>query len=117
MVLGRFAKRYRKREGEAGVRFFLLIPQHGIPFDVWWIDTGWYPCYHENREKDWNITGTWEPDRERFANGLKPVSDRAAQYDADLLLWFEPERVRNGTKLDTEHPEWLLRIKDSDDSL
>jgi alpha-galactosidase len=91
--------------------------QRGIPFDVWWIDAGWYPCYNKDHERSWPITGTWEPDPERFPNGLKPVSDRAAREGADLLLWFEPERVRPGTKLDAEHPEWLLRKEDSDDSL
>ena len=91
--------------------------QRGIPFDVWWIDAGWYPCYDDNYERDWHITGTWEPDPERFPNGLKPVSDCVARSGADILLWFEPERVRPGTKLDTEHPEWLLRTKDSDNSL
>ena len=91
--------------------------QRGIPFDVWWIDAGWYPCYDEDHERKWPITGTWEPDPERFPNGLKPVSDCAARNGADLLLWFEPERVRPGTKLDAERPEWLLRTEDADNSL
>lgn len=87
--------------------------ERGIPFDVWWIDAGWYPCYDENHERDWHVTGTWEPDRERFPRGLKPVSDCVAESGANMLLWFEPERVYPGTKLDTEHTKWLLRIKDS----
>ena len=91
--------------------------RHGIPFDVWWIDAGWYPCYDENHERQWPITGTWEPDPERFPNGLKAVSDGAARHDADLLVWFEPERVRPGTRIDVEHPEWLLRIADADNRL
>ncbi|MEZ4863587.1 MAG: alpha-galactosidase [Caldilineaceae bacterium] len=89
----------------------------GIDFDVWWIDAGWYPCYNQNHERRWPITGTWEPDRERFPNGLKPVADAAAAHGADLLLWFEPERVRPGTKLATEHPEWLLRTAESENGL
>lgn len=91
--------------------------ERGLPFDVWWIDAGWYPCYDENHERKWPITGTWEPDPERFPNGLKPVSDCAAEHGADLLLWFEPERVRSGTRLDREHPEWLLRRGDSPNRL
>jgi alpha-galactosidase len=34
-----------------------------------------------------------------------------------LLIWFEPERVRPGTKLALEHPEWLLRIPESENAL
>lgn len=89
----------------------------GINFDVWWIDAGWYPCYNQERQRRWWRTGTWEPDPERFPNGLKPVADHVAQAGASLLLWFEPERVQPGTKLDLEHPEWLLRTAESDNAL
>jgi len=40
---------------------------------------------------------------------MKPVSDHAARAGADLLVWFEPERVTAGSQLDREHPEWLLK--------
>jgi len=55
--------------------------------------------------------GTWEPDPLRFPNGLKPVSDKAAENGIDLLLWFEPERVIRDSRLDKEHPEWLLKTR------
>ena len=102
---------------ENQLRYLERFKQRGISFDVWWIDAGWYPCYARDQERKWWITGTWEPDPERFPHGLKPVSDCAAQDGADLLVWFEPERVQPGTKLDVEHPEWLLRAKGSDNGL
>ena len=80
----------------------------GVDYDVWWIDAGWFPCKDERGERHWVRTGTWEPDRDRFPNGLRPIADRAAQHGAALLLWFEPERVMRGSRLDAEHPEWLL---------
>ncbi|MBU7004027.1 MAG: alpha-galactosidase [Theionarchaea archaeon] len=97
---------------ENQLRFIPKAAERGIPFDIWWIDAGWYPCYNENGEREWPITGTWEPDPERFPEGLKRVSDCAVEHGADLLLWFEPERVYPGTKLDREHSEWLLRTKE-----
>jgi alpha-galactosidase len=96
---------------ENQVRFIEKFNQHGIYPDVWWIDAGWYPCYDPNHERKWWFTGTWEPDPERFPRGLKPVSERAARSGADLLVWFEPERVAPGRKIEAEHPEWLLRSK------
>ena len=102
---------------ENQVRYIEKFTQRGIRPDVWWIDAGWYPCYNKDRQRKWWLTGTWEPDAERFPNGLKPVSDCAARNGADLLVWFEPERVKPGTKLDIEHPEWLLKTKESDNSL
>jgi len=99
------------------VRYIERWAQRGIPFDVWWIDAGWYPCYNREHRRSWPVTGTWEPDPERFPHGLRPVSDQAANHGADLLIWFEPERVTPGTQLDREHPEWLLRVKGSENRL
>jgi alpha-galactosidase len=94
------------------IRFIDKFKKLGFNFDVWWIDAGWYPCAGH-----WPNTGTWKPDPVRFPNGLKPVSDEAARNGAKLLVWFEPERVRPGTELSTEHPEWLLRLPGKDNSL
>lgn len=79
--------------------------QFGYAPEYWWIDAGWY-------EGRWpNGVGNWFPRKDGFPNGLRPVSDgvRAMGYEG-LLLWFEPERVYQGTWLDREHPEWVLRL-------
>jgi alpha-galactosidase len=94
---------------ENQIRYISKFNERGIQPDVWWIDAGWYPCYDENHRRSWWRTGTWEPDPERFPRGLKPVSDHAAKAGADLLLWFEPERVFAGSQFDQERPQWLLK--------
>jgi alpha-galactosidase len=111
------AEEFTAATEENQVRYIERWARHGISIDVWWIDAGWYPCYDKDHVRRWWITGTWEPDPERFPRGLKPVSDRAAQDGADLLIWFEPERIRPGTRLDVERPQWLLRSKETDNSL
>ena len=89
---------------EAGqVEAIRAYDRMGIRPDVWWIDAGWYPCAYE-----WTRTGTWRADEARFPRGLKPVAGACGEIGARLMLWFEPERVREGTSLDREHPEWLL---------
>ncbi len=90
---------------------------HGIDFDVWWIDAGWYSCRNPQGENRWWRVGTWQPDPVRFPNGFRAVSDAVAKAGADLLLWFEPERVQPGTELDVEHPEWLLSLEGKEDKL
>jgi alpha-galactosidase len=84
--------------------------EHGIGYDIWWVDAGWYDCKDraKNGEVDWCVTGTWAADQERFPRGLAPVSANAASHGARLLLWFEPERVFAGTALQAEHPQWVL---------
>jgi alpha-galactosidase len=89
----------------------------GVPIDIWWIDAGWYPCRDAAGVGQWWNTGSWEPDPERFPRGFKPVSECAARHGADLLIWFEPERVTVGSRLDREHPEWLLRAAGENDRM
>ena len=108
---------YTAATEENQLRYIEEFNERGIHFDVWWIDAGWYPCFDKNGERKWPITGTWEPDPERFPNGLKPISDRVAKDGAKLLLWFEPERVRPETEIDRERPEWLLTVQGIDDEL
>ena len=78
--------------------------EEGMKLDYWWMDAGWYPC-----DGDWVKTGTWEPDRARFPNGLRPVSDHAHARGVNIITWFEPERVGDPHSwLGKTHPEWLL---------
>ncbi|MCB9784362.1 MAG: alpha-galactosidase [Candidatus Omnitrophica bacterium] len=81
-----------------------------MKIDYWWMDAGWYVGAAEN---NWPFTGTWEVDRRphRFPNGLRAVSDHAHAKGVDIIVWFEPERVAEGTWLATEHPEWILGEK------
>ena len=81
----------------------------GIRPDIWWIDAGWYPCDYE-----WPHIGTWKIDEKRFPRGLRPVGEKCDAEGMQLLLWFEPERVRPGTELAGEHPQWLLSGKKPD---
>jgi len=83
------------------------LRQFGIDPEACWIDAGWY----ENATKSWwSGVGSWFPSRERFPRGLKPVSEAARKWGKGFVLWFEPERVYEGTWLDREHPEWLTKL-------
>lgn len=78
--------------------------REGIRLDYWFIDAGWYT----HPDGWWNV-GTWEIDRERFPRGLREVADRVHQADAGFVVWFEPERAVDGSWLEQNHPEWILR--------
>ena len=80
--------------------------------DYFWMDAGWYK-YNEG----WHDgVGNWIPDESRFPDGLKPLGDKIASMGKKFLLWYEPERVREGTYLYNEgmkHKGWIIQI-DSD---
>ena len=80
----------------------------GWKIDYWWMDAGWYHF----KEGWWN-TGTWDPDPERFPQGFRPISDFAHAHGVKTIVWFEPERVTQGSWLGDNHPEWLLGPKDA----
>lgn len=77
--------------------------REGIHLDYYFIDAGWYP-----NNGSWVNVGTWEIDRARFPRGLREVADRVHQNGTKFVLWFEPERVTDGSLLAVQHPEWIL---------
>ncbi|GHU78038.1 hypothetical protein AGMMS49992_27640 [Clostridia bacterium] len=82
--------------------------EHFPGTNLWWIDAGWYPCVNPAGKLEWAHTGTWKPDPERFPNGLKHIGEACKQAGMDFLVWFEPERVRKGSEIFEQHPEWIL---------
>lgn len=79
----------------------------GAVLDHWIIDAGWYPM----KDAEWWRVGTWDVDAARFPKGLREVADRAHAKGLDFIVWFEPERVSPGTRLDREHPDWILKAE------
>jgi len=79
------------------------LARRGI--EVFWSDMDpqqWYPNGFPEG------TGTWEPDPAKYPHGLRPIGDAACAAGLEYLLWFEPERVHPGTRIDREHPEWVM---------
>jgi len=90
------------------------LEQFGIVPEAGWIDAGWY----EGSETGWwQGVGNWVINKKNFPNGIRPISDVAKKLGMGFVLWFEPERVYKGTRLDREHPEWLVRLPQNSNSL
>jgi alpha-galactosidase len=86
------------------IQFLDRYREEKIKIDYWWMDAGWYVS-----NGTWPNTGTWEIDPKRFPNGFRPVSDKAHSMGIQTILWFEFERVTQGSWLWEKHPEWLLK--------
>jgi alpha-galactosidase len=85
-----------------------IAPLKERGFEVFWSDMDpqqWYPGGFPTG------TGTWEVDKSKYPNGLKPLGDALRAAGMGYLLWFEPERVHPGTKIDREHPEWVMKAQ------
>ena len=87
----------------------------GLGLDARWLDACWYG---RSGRQWWQEVGSWTVNRQRFPNGLAPVAEAARRAGMKFILWFEPERVRQGSELHAAHPEFLLtRDGDADNLL
>lgn len=90
------------------------LKENNIPVDYFWIDAGWYGDRPFDPKSDtfgtaWAVqVGEWYPLKEAYPRGLKPVGDALKSMDLGFVLWVEPERAYQGTRITREHPEWLL---------
>jgi alpha-galactosidase len=82
------------------------ITQHDLPIDYYWIDAEWYG------QGSWPVNvGNWAVKSSLYPEGFKPLSDALRAAHRELMLWFEPERVYQGTPWASEYRPWLLDIK------
>jgi alpha-galactosidase len=88
-----------------------------VPFDVYWIDAGWYgnevpmPDGTPNMGVGWfQNRGTWTPNATTYPHGFAPLGDALKAAGYGFLLWFEAETADPGSTLRTEHPGWFLEI-------
>jgi len=83
----------------------------GIEYLV--MDAGWFG----DSSEWWPNAGTWRPRKDAFPHGLRPIGEVAREAGIRFGMWFEPERVHEGTKLDADHPEWLISLDGQQDRL
>lgn len=102
------------------LRLIETIRQQQVPFDLYWVDAGWYGAAHETEEyqslktEDWFFhVGDWRPNVTVHPNGLKPISEAAHAAGMKFLLWFEIERAIETSPWILEHPDWYFERRNS----
>ena len=81
------------------------IAAANLPVDYYWIDAEWF-----GSGPWWQNAGNWQVNKALYPDGFKPLSDLLHQSGRKLLVWFEPERVSEGTPWATELDKWLLAV-------
>jgi alpha-galactosidase len=88
-----------------------------IPYDVYWVDAGWYgdeapkPGTTVDPNSSWYTKrGTWTPNAISYPQGLGPLGDAARAAGFGFLLWIESETADAGSTLRVEHPDWFLTL-------
>ncbi|HOZ45124.1 MAG TPA: alpha-galactosidase [Candidatus Hydrogenedentes bacterium] len=73
----------------------------GLGIEYFCLDAGWF----EGEFSDG--VGNWTIERTKFPAGLKVVADHVHALGMRFGLWFEPERVVDGTQWAQDHPDLL----------
>jgi alpha-galactosidase len=77
--------------------------------DTFWFDAGWFKDVYPKG------VGNYHFFHEPFPDGLKWLSDEVHAAGMKFMLWYEPERVYQGTEVYNEHPEFLLHTEHHND--
>lgn len=77
-----------------------------IGAELFVVDDGWFT----GRGDDTAGLGDWDPDPAAFPQGFDRFVDEVRGLGLDFGLWVEPEAVSPGSRLHTEHPDWVYRI-------
>jgi alpha-galactosidase len=68
------------------------------------VDDGWFG----GRVDDHAGLGDWEPNPDRFPDGLAPLIDAVHAKGMKFGIWVEPEMVNPDSDLYRAHPDWVL---------
>ncbi|MFK0108996.1 alpha-galactosidase [Streptomyces sp. NPDC091217] len=77
-----------------------------IGAELFVVDDGWFT----GRADDTGGLGDWYPDPAAFPQGFGQFVEDVRALGMDFGLWVEPEAVSPGSRLHTEHPEWVYRV-------
>lgn len=80
-----------ERAAELGVELFVM-------------DDGWFGT----RTHDAAGLGDWDPNPDRFPDGLKPLIEHVHGLGMRFGIWVEPEMVNPDSNLYRAHPDWVL---------
>ena len=113
--VAQFLQMYFYLSGNAGEQYEMkaLPKTAAVGAEAHWIDACWYGGLGEW----WQEVGSWTVNPKKFPHGLRPISDAAHAAGLKFVLWFEPERVRQGAQLHREHPEFLVALEQNPDNL
>ena len=90
------------------------LSENQIPTECYWIDAGWYgerPIVEaaDSLGSGWmREVGSWVANQQGYPHGFGPIGDAVRTAGLGFLLWVEPERAFEGSRMVREHPEWLI---------
>ena len=98
------------------LRLLDYVKEHGLVYDAYWMDAGWFGPDHETHEwqnmlyEDWAYhQGDFRVNRAVHPDTIKPISDAAHAQGMKLLLWYDIYNCIGGLTWTVDHPEWGMK--------
>jgi len=85
----------------------LFDPAKEIGTELFLLDDGWFGNQYP-RVNDHAGLGDWQPNRQRFPDGLAPLAAAAVNRGLRFGIWMEPEMVNPNSELFHNHPDWVI---------
>jgi len=102
---------YEQNDGDQKDVLSHLESIKGLGFEMLWLDAYWTKYGFPEGMGNYGFPLERSEPHDRFPHGLKPVSDAVHKEGMGFLVWFEPERVYEGTFLYKDHPDWVIKPK------
>lgn len=77
-----------------------------LGIELFVLDDGWFG----SRTDDTKGLGDWEPNRDRFPQGLGVFADKIRALGLMFGIWMEPEMVNPDSDLYRAHPDWIISV-------
>ena len=71
------------------------------------MDDGWFG----ERNDDSHSLGDWEPNKEKFPNGIKLLAEKINDTGMLFGIWVEPEMINVESDLYRRHQDWAMSIR------
>jgi alpha-galactosidase len=79
-----------------------------LGLEMFLLDDGWFGNGKFARVTDNAGLGDWQPNQQRFPNGMEPVVQAAKANGLKFGIWMEPEMVNPTSQLYTDHSDWVI---------
>lgn len=84
--------------------------------DLFLLDDGWFGNKYP-RDADKTALGDWQVDQKKLPGGIGHLVKEAGNRGLKFGIWLEPEMVSPKSELYEQHPEWVLKLPNREESL
>lgn len=95
------------------VELFEGAKQLGV--DLFLLDDGWFGNKYP-RDGDKTALGDWQVDKKKLPSGLGHLVKEAGNRNLKFGIWLEPEMISPKSELYEQHPDWILKLPNREES-